>query len=129
MVSVVLLAVLIVVNSVFVPLYYVFSFKWRQGVKQLDDWFAKLALSVDQFGNVFCASLFNTILIKKNGIKYGDEDDTISYITALNRNKGTLKTCGVFLAGILEAIDKGHLDKSIYNKQQKDLEAVQRLER
>lgn len=86
-----------------------------------------MALSIDQFGNVMCSSMFNRLLIEKNGVKYGGEDMTISYITAMNRNKGTLKVCGIILAVLLDAIDKGHLDKAIYNQQQKDLDAVIRL--
>ena len=90
-VAMLILAIAVTVNSVFLPLYYITSFKWKQGVKRLDLFFYKLALSIDQFGNVFCAGLFNRILIEKDGFKYGDEDDTISYVTARNQYKGTLK--------------------------------------
>jgi hypothetical protein len=57
-----------------------------------------------------CEELFNQLLIKKKDIPFGDMDRTISFVLAQNR--GNLTLLGKGLAWLLEAIDKGHLDKS-----------------
>lgn len=126
-VALIILGIVSVLNTIFLPIYYIFTFNFKAGAKHLNTFFYKMALSIDQFGNVMCASLFNLVLIEKDGHKYGDEDDTISYITAKNMYKGKLKTTGVFLAAVLEWLDRGHMEKAIYNKQQRDREALERI--
>lgn len=70
----------------------------------------KVAVSLDQLGNVVGGALLNDTLVK--GIRpFGLEDDTISEILSYNRKY--LTNFGRFIAYILEKIDVGHLDKSL----------------
>jgi hypothetical protein len=72
-----------------------------------------IALSIDQLGNVICQHLFNLTLIKKDGYKFGDMDQTISYVLGRNWVDGTLTQTGALLSRILNRLDKDHLDKAI----------------
>lgn len=72
-----------------------------------------LAYSVDQLGNVLCATLFNDLLIKgKDKYKFGNPDITISAVLGENKHKGTLTKAGVLLCKLLNWIDKNHVEKS-----------------
>lgn len=55
---------------------------------------SKMALSIDQTGNVIMADLFNIILINKKGYKFGDEDETISSVLGKNKINNNLKPLG-----------------------------------
>lgn len=125
-VALTLVGVIGVIGFISTLLYYFFTLKWEQGYDASNKFMYKLALSIDQFGNVACAVPFGYLLIKKFGIPFGDEDDTISYILALNRDRGTLTTLGKWLAYILDVLDTDHLDKAIELKIEKDRLAYER---
>ena len=115
-------------SLVFSIVYYLVTLKWRTGSKVINAWFYKLALSVDQLGNVLCTTPFNLILIKSyDSMSFGDEDDTISYVLAVNHNRQTLTGVGRFFGNLLELLDNDHLNKAIENKKLRDLEAVERV--
>lgn len=73
----------------------------------------KIALGIDQLGNVVCAKLFNFFLIDIDGHKFGNEDETISGVIGKNKRKNTLTVLGIALDYILELIDKNHSVKAI----------------
>jgi hypothetical protein len=73
----------------------------------------KIALGIDQLGNVVCSHLFNLTLIKQNGYKFGDEDETISSVIGKNKLKNTLTYTGKILDLLLDKIDKDHSINSI----------------
>ena len=75
-------------------------------------WF-KMAICLDQLGNVVMSGFFNVIMITKEGYLFGNEDETISSVLGKNKLKGTLKRSGKILDGILNKIDKNHSIKSI----------------
>jgi 8-oxo-dGTP diphosphatase len=81
--------------------------------KAVDKYLFKIAKSIDQLGNVVCEHLFNTILIKKNGYKFGNEDVTISHVLGMNEKTNTLSFAGKGLAWLLNTIDKDHNQKAI----------------
>ena len=115
-------------SLVFSIVYYLVTLKWKTGSKIINAWFYKLALSVDQLGNVLCSAPFNLILIKSYGsMRFGDEDDTISYVLAINNRKDTLTGVGRFFGNLLNLLDNDHLNKAIENKKLRDLEAVERV--
>lgn len=74
---------------------------------------SKMALSIDQTGNVIMADLFNIILINKKGYKFGDEDETISSVLGKNKINNNLKPLGKALDWVLDKIDPNHSIKSI----------------
>jgi hypothetical protein len=73
----------------------------------------RIAIVFDQVGNVLGGPLFNLILKKIGGYKFGNEDDTISMCLAINERVKNLTEFGKFFANMLEALDPGHLEKAI----------------
>ncbi len=73
----------------------------------------KIALGIDQLGNVVCKHLFNITLIKKDGYKFGNEDETISSAIGKNKKINTLTFTGRLLDWFLDIIDKNHSIKAI----------------
>ena len=105
--------------------------KWRTGYKKVDAYFYDLALGKDQYGNIALAFPLNSFLKdENNGLRkyfYGDEDDTISYVTGMNFFKGTGGKFTNFLGKVLDKVDKRHMAKSIDSKIKRDLEGLERL--
>jgi len=119
-----------VIGIVFSFIYHVIIFKWNTGLKKSGTYFFKMGVGIDQFANISMSPLFNIIMFKKNCISaffFGDEDDTISYILALNFYSKNLNGFGMFWANFLNFVDGDHLKKAIENKRKKDQEAVERL--
>ena len=94
-------------------IYALFKIGIKSGFKGINAYFFKKAMSVDQFGNVWAKALFNDILIKKGGYKFGDEDETVSSALGKNKLRGTFKRTGTLIAFILDFIDPNHCIKSI----------------
>lgn len=117
------------ISIVVMLVYYIVSIKWKTGAGKLADWFENMALSNDQHGNVVNAVTFDLIFSKKGAMKYGNPDDTVSYVLARNFYKGKLTFWGRLLKGILNAIDHkdgGHMITAIENKREADQEAILR---
>lgn len=85
----------------------------RLSISRLSHYLLTIALSIDQMGNVILAPLFNAIMIKRNGYKFGDEDETISYVLGRNQITETLSKCGNLLANLLDWIDPNHCAKTV----------------
>lgn len=122
--------ILTVVAYIFTTLYYVvLPWKWKAGLIRVGEYFALVALSQDQFANVSLSPINNLIMVKKGTDchLFGDEDDTLSYVVAMNHKKGTHSKFAKFWEWLLESIDPGHLGKAVENKKKRDLEAIERL--
>ncbi len=147
------------IATTFSLFYYLTHFwKVKQAYNKISDYFLNMALSLDQFGNVNNKDFFNFIMIKKKNRKvigedyrdyynsktnkvereyitlydyheFGDEDDTISYVIAMNYQRNSLNKFGVFWANFLNFVDKDHLKKAIVIKYYRDIEANRRLEK
>ena len=72
------------------------------------DYFWRVALSIDQTGNVICGKFFDLTLRTKEGYGFGEVDRTISYALGRNKIKGTLTKRGKALDKLLDIIDKEH---------------------
>jgi len=97
-----------------------FPFGWLHGlitfrlsISRLSHYLLTISLSIDQMGNVILAPLFNRIMIKRNGYKFGDEDETISYVLGRNQITKTLSKLGNLLANLLDWIDPNHCAKTV----------------
>lgn len=91
-----------------------FNRKVGAGFHNLADYLLEVAQSIDQFGNVVCADLFDITLIKKGSIhKFGNPDETISSVLGKNKVSGTLSRTGKVVDWILDKIDPNHSIKSI----------------
>lgn len=73
----------------------------------------KSATLFSQLGNVWMKELLNDVCVTKDGIPYGDEDDSISDITGRNQRDGTLTKTGIGLAKFLNLLGKDHALESI----------------
>lgn len=78
----------------------------------LSQYFWDCALTLDISGNVICQHLFNDLMIKPNGFRFGKEGVTISKTLAVNKKKGTWYPIGKGLGWLLNKIDKNHLEDS-----------------
>lgn len=87
-----------------------------------------MALSFDQFGNVTCSKVLDVTMIKKglffDSMPFGEEDDTVSFVLAINEQRDTLTKFGKFIVKVLNFLDKNHMAKAIENKKEKDNDAV-----
>jgi len=101
--------VAILLSSVLFPIGFLFSMFYPKRGRYM----FKIALGIDQLGNVVCARLFNFFLITQEGHPFGNEDETISSVLGKNKKKGTLRFLGKLLDLILDQIDRDHSIKSI----------------
>jgi hypothetical protein len=85
----------------------------KSGYKTLDDYLFTCALATDQHANVFLAKLFNDVIIKTGGHKFGNPDETISSVLGKNKLIGKLSYFGKVLDFILHLLDNNHSIKSI----------------
>lgn len=104
-----ILIVAIIISIILFPIGFVFAMFYPGRRKYL----YKIALAIDQLGNVVCARLFNFFLIDITGHKFGNEDETISGVIGKNKRTNTLTGLGIVLDSILELIDKNHSVKAI----------------
>jgi len=61
-------------------------------------------------------NLFNNLLIKSNGVKFGGKDETISSVIGRNLIANTLSPMGNLINSILNIFDPGHSVNSIKSK-------------
>ena len=96
------------------PLGWLYSlFTFKLSIRKLSGYFKAIAISIDQLGNVVMANLMNDTLIKDNGHKFGDPDETISMVLGLNKREKSLTNMGIKIADILNKIEKDHVEKAI----------------
>lgn len=110
-----LLAKWLLIPAVIVTAFVAFfNRKVGVGFHNIADYLLEVAQSIDQFGNVVCADLFDVTLIKKiSDHKFGNPDETISSVLGKNKRSKTLSRVGKVLDWILNLIDKNHSIKSI----------------
>ena len=61
-------------------------------------------------------NLFNNLLIKSNGVKFGGKDETISSVIGKNLVSNTLSPIGNLINSILNIFDPNHSVNSIKSK-------------
>ena len=112
--------ILFIISNVLACLIYPIGFLYsvvltllKSGYKTLDDYLFNCALATDQHANVFLAKLFNDVMIKQGGHKFGNPDETISSVLGKNKLMGKLSLCGKCLDYILHLLDENHSIKSI----------------
>ena len=80
--------------------------------KNRSNYHLKIGISYDQLANTVGAPLFNIILRKKGGYKFGNPDDTISAVLGKLKASGHLTLLGKFFATMLNKIEKDHVEKA-----------------
>lgn len=127
-VSIVLAIIAIPISVVTNFIYSIVKFKFQTGINQLGAWMKSTALSIDQLGNVTCATVFNFIFIKKDGFKFGNPDLTISFVLGRNKYKQKLRFIGKLMVLILHLIERDHVEKAIEHQIADDQDAILRIQ-
>ena len=94
-------------------IYGLFHKLFTNGISGIGAYTLKIAVSIDQLGNVIMQHLLNLLWIKKEGYKFGNRDETISSALGRNRVLGTLTGFGRLIDKILDLIDPNHSLNSI----------------
>ncbi len=94
-------------------IYGLFHAFFSRGVRGLGEYLLKIAISIDQLGNVLMQHLLNLLWINKGGYFFGNRDETISSALGRNRQLGTLNGFGLFIDAFLDLIDPNHSLNSI----------------
>jgi len=104
----------LIAYSLLLPLtiinYFVVLFSAKDDAKR---YFRSTAINIDKFGNREFRTLWNKMLRKENGYKFGNPEETISSALGKNERDGTLSGIGKVLTWLLNIIDKNHSVKSI----------------
>lgn len=92
-------------------IYACFRFK---SLEEANNHYLDLATSKDQHSNVAMKYLFNDIMIRKEGYKFGNKDETISSVFGKNQKMLKLRWFG-YVIGVrfLNIFEKDHSLKSI----------------
>lgn len=80
--------------------------------KSLSKYLIDIAVEIDETGNIVCGPMFNIVLIKAGGFKFGD-DETISSAIGRNKEMNTLSMAGLLLYRALNKIQPNHCENSI----------------
>lgn len=110
-ISIILFLVAIVVVPVLSLIGFVYAFFRRPG--KFSDYLLNCALSMDQTGAVYCSVLFNDIMIKAGGYKFGNIDETASSAFGKNEQRDTLSKFGQLINRFLNWLDPNHSIDSI----------------
>lgn len=94
-------------------IYGILHSLFTKGLRGLGEYLLKIAISIDQLGNVLMQHLLNILWIKKGGYGFGNRDETISSALGRNRQLGTLTYFGLGIDTFLDLIDPGHSLNSI----------------
>lgn len=102
--------VLTVCISPFGILYGIIKSIYRRNLKYFSKILLRIAVALDQLGNVTCGGLLDVIFTKE-GNNFGLEDDTVSEVLA--KNQHNLTRFGRLISNLLEYIDPGHLESAL----------------
>jgi len=116
MIGIVLFIVATILFWILSPLFIIYAL-FKAG--NLSVYFRNVALSIDQLGNTMGAPLMNSLLIKKNCIylKFGNPDQTISYVLSVNYFNKSLTILGIIIVKILDFVDTDHIKKAYESEQ------------
>ena len=95
---------------------FVFGFfqqLFTKGLRGVGEYTLKIAISIDQLGNVVLQHLLNLLWIKKEGYKFGNRDETISSVLGKNKQLNMLTGFGKGIDKALDFIDPNHSLNSI----------------
>jgi 8-oxo-dGTP pyrophosphatase MutT (NUDIX family) len=98
------------------PIGFIYGFFYtliKGGIKGLGEYLLKIAVSIDQLGNVMMQHLLNLLWIRKGGYRFGNRDETISSALGRNKKLGMLTFFGRGIDSFLDAIDPNHSLNSI----------------
>lgn len=116
LIGVLLFLISIVLLAVSGPLgfvYGIFHALFTKGLKGIGGYLLKIAISLDQLGNVMMQHLLNVLWVKKGRYNFGNRDETISSALGRNKRLDTLTGFGNWVDTLLDSIDPDHSLNSI----------------
>lgn len=113
MIGFILFIISTILKIIVAPLAYLYGTIISLKKREWSKWNKDLAIAKDQYGNSVCKYLFNWLLIKKEGYKFGNIDETISSVLGKNKRDNTLKYLGKFIDKVLHKLDNNHSLNSI----------------
>lgn len=130
LIAVTLVCMFIIPNLIYTIIKGAIGHRVKDWWKEIGDYFYTLAYSLDTFANVLCESAMNTVLIKNDTIfishssgniikvdlRFGELNETISKVLGRNKHYENLSLYGIFLANLLNYIDKNHVEDAFNKK-------------
>lgn len=71
----------------------------------LNNYLEDSADALDKFGNIICAPMFNIIMIKQSGYKFGNADEFMSTVFRKNKDQNTNRILGSFISFFLKEVN------------------------
>jgi 8-oxo-dGTP pyrophosphatase MutT (NUDIX family) len=105
--------ILLILTGPFGFLYGLLYSLFTKGFRGIGEYLLKIAVSVDQLGNVLMQHLLNALWIKKGGYRFGNRDETISSALGRNKKLDSLTRFGKLIDKILDKLDPNHSLNSI----------------
>lgn len=105
--------ILLIVTGPIGFVYGLFHSLFSKGFRGLGEYLLKIAISIDQLGNVLMQHVLNLLWIKNQGYKFGNRDETISSALGRNNKLGSLSGFGKAIDKFLDFIDPNHSLNSI----------------
>jgi len=109
----ILALIAVLLTYIFSPFLMLYAMFTAPSIKAINRYFFKIAISVDQMGNVIGTAFFNHTVIKENGHKFGNPDETISSVLGRNYQTNTLTLFGRSMRYYLDRIEPNHCVNSI----------------
>lgn len=98
---------------IFSPFLIIYGMCTMSSFKEVSDYFFRIAVSIDQLGNVIGSPFFNHCAIKPEGFQFGNEDETISSVLGKNYQTSTFRLLGRSMRYYLDKIQPNHCINSI----------------
>ena len=111
--GVILFIVASVLKWVLTPFAYTYSLIVSISKGETSKYYRELAVAKDKYGNCLCQYLFNKLLIRDWGYKFGNANETISSVLGKNYRDKTMTKLGYYVGMILNLIEPNHIQKSI----------------
>jgi uncharacterized membrane protein len=105
--------ILLVITAPFGLLYGFFYTLFKKGLRGIGEYALKMAISIDQLGNVTMQHLLNLLWLKKGAYHFGNRDETISSALGRNKKLGLLNGFGLKIDHLLDRLDPDHTLNSI----------------
>ncbi len=105
--------ILFILTASFGLVYGILYSLYKKGLRGISEYLLKIAISVDQLGNVLMQHLLNLLWLKKGAYKFGNRDETISSAIGRNKKLGLLSGFGRLIDNVLDKIDPNHSLNSI----------------
>ena len=105
--------ILFIITAPFGLLYGFFYSLFKNGIRSVGEYALKMAISIDQLGNVAMQHLLNLLWLKKGAYRFGNRDETISSALGRNKKLGLLNNFGLRIDRLLDTLDPDHSLNSI----------------